>query len=422
MLTFALIWALLTINLYFPWRGKPELMGVVSFMFGMLIGELPLHFIALEFLTTLLIITSSGLNGLGDALGLLIAVGSWLGMANFFLRAHNAKKEMSQGIRQALGDDYDHIFPVETRALLAEPIDYRKLVNPFAYKQPGVKRHRNIAYYDNHDATLRLDVFHHEDMPKNAPVLFQVHGGAWLEHLGNKDQQALPLMAQLAQHGWVCVTVQYRLSPSATFPTHIIDCKRALAWVKENIEQYGGDPDFIVATGGSAGGHLSGLLALSANDPDYQPGFEDVDTSVQGCVPFYGIFDFTNSREQRRHPGLDQLLTERVLKASRYENPELWEKSSPLFRASPEAPPTLIIHGEADTLAPVTESRELFTELQKYPEVKVGMAELSDAQHAFDLMYSLRCLHVINGVESFATALHQRYLQASRIPEEAAEA
>src|SRR5690349_8675258 len=103
-------------------------------------------------------------------------------------------------------------------------------------------------------------------------------------------------MNYLASLGWVCVAINYRLSPRATFPDHIIDVKRAIAWVKANIAEYGGDPDFVVITGGSAGGHLSALAALTPNDPEYQPGFEDADTTVQACVPFYGVYDFTNRK------------------------------------------------------------------------------------------------------------------------------
>ena len=67
-------------------------------------------------------------------------------------------------------------------------------------------------------------------------------------------------MLHLAAEGWVCVAINYRLSPKATWPEHLIDCKRALAWVREHIAEYGGDPDLICVTGGSAGGHLAAMV------------------------------------------------------------------------------------------------------------------------------------------------------------------
>ena len=63
------------------------------------------------------------------------------------------------------------------------------------------------------------------------------------------------------------VTINYRLSPKATWPDHLVDCKRALAWVRDHIADYGGDPSFIAVSGGSAGGHLCAMLALTPADP-----------------------------------------------------------------------------------------------------------------------------------------------------------
>jgi acetyl esterase/lipase len=116
-----------------------------------------------------------------------------------------------------------------------------------------------------------------------------IHGGAWI--IGEKREQGKPMMYELVARGWVCVAINYRLSPKATWPDHIVDAKRAVAWVKEHIAEYGGDPSFVAVSGGSAGGHLCALLALSAGDPTFQPGFEEADTSVEACVPFYGVMD-----------------------------------------------------------------------------------------------------------------------------------
>ena len=107
--------------------------------------------------------------------------------------------------------------------------------------------------------------------------------------VGDKGSQALPLMYELASRGWICVAATYRLSPSVSFPTHLIDCKSALCWIRENGAQYGMDTSFVAVTGGSAGGHLSALMGLTENRPEFQPDHPDTDTSVQACIPFYGI-------------------------------------------------------------------------------------------------------------------------------------
>ena len=146
-------------------------------------------------------------------------------------------------------------------------------------------------------------------------MLLQVHGGAWT--VGAKEHQGRPLMNQMAAKGWVCVAINYRLSPRDPWPAHIVDVKRAIAWVKDNIADYGGDPDYLAITGGSAGGHLTALAALTPGDPEFQPGFEDADTSVQAAVPFYGIYDFAGSTGLTNAIGMrDYFLGPRVMQTT----------------------------------------------------------------------------------------------------------
>jgi acetyl esterase/lipase len=70
----------------------------------------------------------------------------------------------------------------------------------------------------------------------------------------------------------VIVNANYRLAPANAYPTHLLDCKRVLRWVKQNIERYGGDSQRIIVAGDSAGGHLAGMVAYTPNQPEYQPG------------------------------------------------------------------------------------------------------------------------------------------------------
>ena len=99
-----------------------------------------------------------------------------------------------------------------------------------------------------------------------------------------------------------------------------------MAWVKEHIDEYGGDPSFVAVSGGSAGGHLCALLALSAGDPAFQPGFEEADTTVQACVPFYGVMDLTSSPEGAAifGPGLRKMLEKKVMKCTESEHPDVF--------------------------------------------------------------------------------------------------
>jgi acetyl esterase/lipase len=229
--------------------------------------------------------------------------------------------------------------------------------------------------------------------------------------MGSKNAQALPLMYHLASRGWVCMSINYRLSPHATFPEHLIDVKSALKWIREHGAEYGADPDFVVVTGGSAGAHLSALVALTANDPEYQPGFEDVDTSVRACMPFYGVYDLTDRHGVWPHEGLRRLTERQVMKASIEEAPELYDKASPVSRIHTASPPFLVIHGASDSLAPVEEARRFVQAFREGARAPVVYAEIPGAQHAFELFPSLRTLLVMDGVERFLAHRYSQYLK-----------
>ena len=152
----------------------------------------------------------------------------------------------------------------------------------------------------------------------------------------------------------------------------IVDVKRAIAWVRATIAAHGGDPGFLAVTGGSAGGHLTALAALTPNLPDYQPGFEDSDTAVQAAVPFYGVYDFAG-RPASANPGLERLLARSVFKTSLDDDRARWELASPVSHVGPEAPPFFVLHGTNDTVVPVEAARDFVGRLrpaaERYPGI-----------------------------------------------------
>ena len=228
--------------------------------------------------------------------------------------------------------------------------------------------------------------------------------------IGKREYQGLPLMKHLARLGWVCFSVDYRLSPRATFPDHLVDVKRAIAWVRAHGSEYGADPSFLAIAGNSAGGHLASLAALTPSDPEYQPGFEDADTRVDACIPFYGIYDFADRHDHWPNRGMKSLLERLVMKVKRSEAPEAYEKASPIARVREDAPPFLVVHGDRDSLATVNEARQFVAALRTRSKAAVVYAEIPGAQHAFEVFPSVRTGHVIRGVATFcawALARHQ---------------
>ena len=211
--------------------------------------------------------------------------------------------------------------------------------------------------YGEYGSANHLDIWRRPDLDLTgkAPVLFQIPGGAWTT--GNKRGQAHPLMSHLAELGWICVATNYRHSPRNTWPDHIVDVKRAIAWVKAHITDYGGDPNFIAITGGSAGGHLSSLAALTPNDPPFQPGFEDADTRVQAAVPFYGVYDFT--RDDAVHPMMLADAGANGFQAAARDELGAYAAASPITHVSADAPPFFVLHGRNDSLVPGGASTQL---------------------------------------------------------------
>jgi acetyl esterase/lipase len=284
---------------------------------------------------------------------------------------------------------------------------------PFSFRHPQVHTIRDIEYGPSlpgdKGGRNRLDLV----LPRAAragdrrPVLLQVHGGGWM--IGDKREQGKPLMTHLASRGWVCVAINYRLSPQATMPDHIVDVKRSIAWIRSHIAEYGGDPDFVCITGGSAGGHLCALAALTANDPRFQPGFEDVDTRLDACVPFYGVFDFLDRARDRPLGDMTRAIGPRVFKGMPEDDPELWDAVSPLMRIHEDAPAFFVIQGSHDSLVFAEEAVTFVRALREKSRGIVLHAELAGAQHAFEVFHSPRSAHAVRAVTAFLEKVHADY-------------
>lgn len=275
----------------------------------------------------------------------------------------------------------------------------------------GVSHTRHIEFARVGGKRLRLDVtVPSAPVPAGRtlrPALMQIHGGGWV--LGDKREQGLPLLNHMAAQGWVGFNVNYRLSPGVAMPEHLIDLKRGLAWIKEHAADYDVDPSFVCVTGGSAGGHLTALMGLTVNEPQYQPGFEAADTGVAAAVPFYGIYDFTDAGVFGGDPEVfKKFLEPVVMQAFLADEPEKYLDASPLHHLRADAPPFLVIHGDRDTLAPVEDARTFVERLREVSKEPVLYAEMQGAQHAFEVFPSVRTAKVIEGVERFLSTLWER--------------
>jgi len=397
-LAVSLVGAWFTFNAYVPIRTLGPLV-VPSFFAGWLTSELAMHHLAWQVLATGVFVLAGALDAWPGWVGLGVCAASWTGLYGQALRADRAADAVEAALVEGLGPGYRDTIAPDRAGVIEKPLPPGRRLVPFLLFDPEVRRIDGLYHTPELGVRGALDVYAPRTAGARSPVLLQIHGGAWM--IGEKRQQGLPLMLQAARAGWICVASNYRLSPAATFPDHLVDVKRAIAWIRANIAEYGGDPDRICITGGSAGGHLSSLAALTANDPEYQPGFSEVDTSVSACVPFYGVYDFTNTHGKQPTDRMHKFLAKTVMKSSRAGHRKDWEKASPLFRIHPDAPPFFVIHGSHDGLASTAEARLFAERLRATSHEPVCYAEIPGAQHAFDVFHSKRTTHVVRGVERF---------------------
>jgi acetyl esterase/lipase len=253
----------------------------------------------------------------------------------------------------------------------------------------------------------RLDVWKLPTTIERAPVIYYIHGGAWT--FGDKRQQGRPMLHEFVSRGWVVVAINYRLAPQFPWPAQIEDATRALGWIKTNISSYGGDPDRVVVAGGSAGGHLASLLALSSEDPAWRPDElpDASDWTVRGALSFYGVLEMFGDEEHWRGLGraLRRLLEHRVVQLPYDGNDEIYRALSPIERIRVDSPPFLVVQGTTDTLVEVNVARAFVAKFRSIAFAPLYYIELPLTQHAFDLTVSPRTSATTRAAIAFAESV-----------------
>lgn len=387
--------------------GRKGYVTIAEFWFGWPTSEAPLVFLSASMLDAVRRGRRGDFAGpKGKVAEAMIALSWVILVAVYRKNLTTPGPALREALTDGLGENYR-----DTLAKL--PMEPSRTGRPSAWVTTSSRRRyvnkQQIVRYGPHGRSNLADIWRRRDLPRDgkAPVLVQVPGGAWM--LGWRRPQAYPLMNHLVDRGWICVSLNYRVSPVHTWPDHIVDIKRALAWVKEHIGEYGGDRDFVAITGGSAGGHLTALAALTPNEARFQPGFEDADTSVAAAVPFYGRYDwFTNEGDGR--PEFEWFLQHMVIKKRLAKHRDIYLDASPITHVRPDAPPFFILHGEYDSLIPVHEGRDFYDELRKVSQNPVLYAEMPGAQHAFDVIHSPRAHQSAEAVGEFLS-----WVYASRL-------
>jgi acetyl esterase/lipase len=235
-----------------------------------------------------------------------------------------------------------------------------------------------------------------------------VPGGAWV--VGSRILQGYTLLSHLAEQGWVCLSIDYRVSPHHRWPRHVTDVKAAVAWARANVDRFGGDREFVAIAGCSAGGHLAALTGLTHDDTDFHVDLaDDADTSVDAVVGIYGRYDWEDRSTPERDRFVD-FLERVVVKKRLAKHPELFRKASPIARVRADAPPFLVVHGSADNVIPVAQAREFVERLRAASRSTVGYLELPGASHGFDMTDGSRTRSAATVIGLFLDEIHRGHL------------
>ena len=205
---------------------------------------------------------------------------------------------------------------------------------------PGL--YAGVSYDDRFGDQTTMDIHVPDNADPGRPAVMLVHGGAWRH--GDKDAYT-DAAERLARAGYVAAAINYRLVPAGIYPAAVQDCFCALSYLRANAEAYGIDPERIAVMGYSAGGHLTSLMGVAADEPLHAPDCAWGPTGAPAAVIPAGT-----NHDLRMNPG-NELVSDFV-GGSIDDIPETWDLASPIthVREGRAAPPYLVIHGSDDVV------------------------------------------------------------------------
>ena len=221
-------------------------------------------------------------------------------------------------------------------------------------RETRVELSRDVTYAQRDDGPLLADVYKPADDHLHPGVLV-VHGGSWRR--GNKGRMAR-VAERLAEHGYVAVSIDYRLAPQHKFPDQLYDCKEAVRWMRRNAAALALDPAHIGGFGYSAGGHLVALLATTDADDGLEGTNEEgappsrIEAAVAGAAP-------TDLRRFIYNPTFYFFLG-----GSKDALPATYVAASPITFVTADDPPMFLYHGRYDWMVDVSQSQSMVSSLR----------------------------------------------------------
>jgi acetyl esterase/lipase len=235
------------------------------------------------------------------------------------------------------------------------------------YFHPRIQVDSGVIYGHRQGGDLTVDILR-PSRPNGIGIVLMASGG-WKSHAGSFQQW---LAAPLLRRGYTVFVVYHIAQPKATVMEITEDVNRAVRFVRHNAGKYGVDPQRLGVTGGSSGGHLSLMLATRGGpgDPTAADPVDRESSAVQAVAIFYPVTDLLNlgnSTENLRDGGPPRSFVKAFGPNS--TNLAAWKvighEMSPIYYVSSNLPPSLIYHGDADTLVPLDQSERFQAEAQR---------------------------------------------------------
>lgn len=227
----------------------------------------------------------------------------------------------------------------------------------------SVAMQEDLVYATYGERKLHLDLFLPKSGAELRPAIVVVHGGGWM----SGDKLRFRALAQtLAARGYATAAIEYRLGGEAKFPAAVHDCNAVVRWLRANAKLHAIDPERIGAVGGSAGGHLVGMMAAAPHIAELQGdgGNSEQSSAIQAAVVMAGPFDLTSGRvAERSRKDAANSFTNRWIGKTVDEAPDVYRLASPLTHLSKQTPPILFQNGEFDFPEANRASRQRLREL-----------------------------------------------------------
>jgi acetyl esterase/lipase len=239
----------------------------------------------------------------------------------------------------------------------------------------------DVIYRRKYGTALTLDVFAPKANPNGAAIVLVI-SGAWRS---SHDKIRPQFVTEYVQRGYTVFAVVHGSSPRFSLPEIVEDVHRAVRFVRSRAEQYKFDPERIGVSGASAGGHLSLMVGTAgvAGDAEAKDPVDRLSSRVQAVACFFPPTDLLNYGA----PGITLLAGDGARVRAPFDFQEFDEKTrtflavtdserkkaigrqvSPIYHVSADDPPTFIVHGDADRVVPLQQSRAI---IEKFKEAKV---------------------------------------------------